>query len=227
MLQTSLRRRPHYCIGSTIDMADNWQEMEEAGRRALRYWYVDGLTEIGTGLVLALLGLLFWVEETAPDVPLAQATEFTMLVLVVGGGLLLRRLVETAKQHLTYRRTGYVSYRQPPRWRYWLGIAFAIAVGAAVAAFLAFAPGSVRWLPLLQGAVVAAALALTARRYGVVRLYLYAALSAALGIWIGSLAWSSELAAAVYYGAVGLALTFGGLVTLVLYLAHTRATEAD
>ena len=38
-----------------------------AQRRARRYWSDDGLTEAAVGILLILLGLLFYLEATAPE----------------------------------------------------------------------------------------------------------------------------------------------------------------
>lgn len=204
-------------------MTSEWQVVEDASRRALRYWYVDGLTEIAIGLVLGLVALLFWIEEVAPGTPLAQATAFTIPILVIASAFLVRWLIGNAKKRLTYRRTGYVSYHRPPRWRYWLGAVFGAFVGASVAALLTLAPGSVRWLPAIQGIAVALALALTGHRYNVQRFYLYAALALLTGFVAGNMPWSSERAAAVCFGGTGLTLAVGGVATLLLYLRRTSA----
>ena len=41
-------------------------QFEQAPRAAFRYWYDDGLVEIGTGLLFLTLSALFAVEGLAP-----------------------------------------------------------------------------------------------------------------------------------------------------------------
>lgn len=83
--------------------------LELAAQRTRSYWYVDGLWEILSGIILALLGMIYAAQSTSwlpfPASDLKNAT----LVLGLPLGL---AAIAWLKQNITYRRTGYVAYKQ-------------------------------------------------------------------------------------------------------------------
>ena len=95
-------------------------EVEKIQRRTYRYWYEDGLADLGAGWVFALLGILFLLQALAPAGPLAGISAILLPLVVIGGGLLARWAIAGLKARITYPRTGYVSYRQPTGRRRWL-----------------------------------------------------------------------------------------------------------
>jgi Na+/glutamate symporter len=77
--------------------------------RAKKYWFIDGLAEIGLGLISIWLAILFSIENLFDQTPIRDLSFFLMAFL---GALAVRLLIKRLKEHSTYPRTGYISNKQ-------------------------------------------------------------------------------------------------------------------
>jgi len=93
-------------------MKENFSDVEQ---RVKRYWYVDGFGElVGGGGMCLILALYFAAQQYFGDDSLIGGLLQASLVLVlIGGMVLVRRLINAAKLRVTYPRTGYVEYSTP------------------------------------------------------------------------------------------------------------------
>ena len=93
-------------------MKDNFSAVEQ---RVKRYWYVDGFGElVGGGGMCLILALYFAAQQYFGDDSIVSGLLQASLVLVlIGGMFLVRRLISAAKLRVTYPRTGYVEYAEP------------------------------------------------------------------------------------------------------------------
>lgn len=93
-------------------MNDNFSNVEQ---RVRRYWYVDGFGElVGGGGMCLILAVYFAAQQYFGDSSLIGAILQVSLILVLLGGMfVVRRLINAAKLHVTYPRTGYIEYSQP------------------------------------------------------------------------------------------------------------------
>lgn len=89
---------------------DTEQRIDRVIRRTQRYWYEDGLTEIGLGALYLGIGLIAAAQVVLPPGPLVLAISVLGLpVLFLAGGWALKRGIAAAKEQVTYPRTGYVA----------------------------------------------------------------------------------------------------------------------
>ncbi len=116
-------------------------EIDKIQLTTYRYWYEDGLADLGAGWVFALLGILFLLQALAPAGPLAGMSAILLPLVVIGGVLTAGWAIAGLKARITYPRTGYVSYPQPTRRRRWLTAL--LALGMAV--LVAFSPPAGAW----------------------------------------------------------------------------------
>ena len=102
-------------------MKDNVSDVEQ---RVKRYWYVDGFGElVGGGGMCLILAVYFSAQQYLGDDSLISGLLQASLVLVLLGGMfLVRRLISAAKLRVTYPRTGYVEYRTSEKNRLVTGI---------------------------------------------------------------------------------------------------------
>lgn len=102
-------------------MKDNVSDVEQ---RVKRYWYVDGFGElVGGGGMCLILAVYFSAQQYLGDDSLISGLLQASLVLVLLGGMfLVRRLISAAKLRVTYPRTGYVEYRASEKNRLVTGI---------------------------------------------------------------------------------------------------------
>jgi len=91
-------------------MKDHIAEEASYGRRAVSYWFSDGLEEIvlGIGFLIAAAAAFLW-GAYAPAA--ARLAWLAVLAVVVCCLALKRRIVGALKSRITYPRTGYA---QPP-----------------------------------------------------------------------------------------------------------------
>ena len=77
--------------------------------RTRAYWFIDGLAEIGSGILFVVLGIHYLLWSLAPQgSALAKIASTGRDVLLLLGIAILFIVIRVAKQHSTYPRTGYL-----------------------------------------------------------------------------------------------------------------------
>jgi hypothetical protein len=204
-------------------------QIEDVIQRTRRYWNIDGLSELGFGLICLLLGAYFYIQSTLQaDTLLFQVLYIFFILIVVGGSLASNRLVSYLKRKFTYPRTGYVAYRQPPRSRRLiLGLAAGL-ISALLVALLSKTDFRSFWMPVATALLLAATFIFIAYRGSAIRYYLLALCSLALGAVIALVGLKDLLGLAVYYGGMGLVqLLAGGIVFRNFLAANSLAEEVE
>ncbi len=193
-----------------------------AEKQNLRYWYVDGLTELTTGALLACLALLNAIRWLLGPGSLSNWLQVLgQPLLIVGGALLSRVVVSRLKENLTYPRTGYIAYRSGPRRMRLLYTLLAAVVAVAAALFLASL--RIAWLTqLLPSLLVALLTAQVGYSYGLKRFYLLAVYTALAGAPLTALKLGDTPMLVAFLGALSLGWLASGAWTLRSYLAHTQ-----
>ncbi|MEN6409830.1 MAG: hypothetical protein ABFD44_08980, partial [Anaerolineaceae bacterium] len=132
--------------------------IQDTIQRTQRYWYADGANEIGSGLVILLLAFSFKLLDWAdPDGRIGWVVGILQPVVILVGSWVTSRLVRTFNEHVTYPRTGYISYPRKP-WKRRLTLAL---IGGGTAALLAAVLAIVTdrlgedILPIISGAAIA------------------------------------------------------------------------
>jgi hypothetical protein len=196
--------------------------IESAPRRAVHYWYDDGLVETGVGLLFLLLAALLAVEGLAPAGSLPPLLSALGLPIVILGGMfVLGLLVRTVKERLTYPRTGFVSYPRKHPQRKWVAGVIGAVVGLLLVLFLAARPDWMIALPALQGAAVAAVMLLLSYRSGVLRLAAQGLLALGAGLVVSFASVETSIGTAAVFGAIGLGSLISGAFVLAHYLRTT------
>ncbi|MCL4559336.1 MAG: hypothetical protein M1281_01820 [Chloroflexi bacterium] len=203
--------------------------IQELAQRPQRYWYTDGLTEIAIGVTLLLLGLTFLPKGLLPPTINAQWFFGAGRILITLVAMILTNYgVRLVKEHLTYPRTGYVSYRNDQgllRWTrrgFVISVAFSIGVVFALISRLEHING---WLPMLASLVIAVAMLSTAHRVGLARFYVLATYTLVLGGAISLLVIDDGVQPLVFFTLFSLGWLVSGTLTLIQYLQRTRPTS--
>ena len=91
-------------------------KMTDAARRMCGYWFVDGLAEIGGGILSIVVGVPYLLWSLAPQGSrlVGVASGGRDVILLVGIALLFV-IIRMIKQRSTYPRSGYIEERQPER----------------------------------------------------------------------------------------------------------------
>jgi len=200
-------------------MKDNFSEVE---RRIKRYWYIDGIGELMSGGMLLLLGLYFSAMQYFGSQSLAGVIlQSSLILILIGGAFVLRRVVNLLKSRVTYPRTGYVEYHMDDknvRWKRILTAAIAMGVAMASVA-IARRIGAIDSMVAVTGVLVSAILLVKqAWSSGVRRFYILSAASLILGLALSMSGLANGYNIGIFYGLMGIAFAISGGLTLRRYL---------
>ncbi len=205
--------------------------VNEIAKRIQRYWYEDGIWEIGFGAINLLLGLFYLLVSAADWVgPLAIVILLLQVGVIFGAFLLANRLVKFLKERITYPRTGYVAYRKPAsssRLKRGIASALIAAVAGGLVGALASIPSAANRMPLIMAVIYAGVLIYFGYRFKLTRMYAIAVLTILWGYWISRFARTDTLGSAVFFGGTGTLILLSGIATLLLYLRRTHPAEKD
>jgi hypothetical protein len=212
-------------------------------RRTQAYWYVDGLAELGTGILFLFLGIVLWIEGSAPKGSTFAGTMSTLRqILLIGGMIGVSLLVKAIKTRLTYPRTGYIAYPQPKGKQLvrilGLGIGITALTGFVVVLLFWWVPALQElliylptWLVIGWGIFISGMFISWALRSGLRRFYGLAALAFLTGLVLG---WYSRglnivegrnylfTGPGIFFAVIGIGLCFSGALTLRDYLQKTQ-----
>ncbi len=199
-------------------------KVDEVIRRTSRYFYDDGLVELAIGGLFLVSSVMLQVwERVSFESPFFLVITLGLILLVIVGGVAIKRVIGSIKERVTHPRTGYVSYhqRQPHRGR-WLFIAVA---GILTVFGLAF-PELFKKMALAEGVLLLVILGIEGYRVGARRFYLVGMIAMLLGFGAALLIPEDLLGSSVTFGGTGIALLFSGGLALRAYLqAHPVVYE--
>lgn len=202
--------------------------IEVAPQRAARYWYEDGLVEIGAGLLFLLLAALFAIESLAPAGSLPPWFSAVGLPVIILGGIIVLGLgLRTLKERLTYPRTGYVAYPPTRPIRKVLAGIISGVVSMLLVLLLISHPEWLPALPAVQGAVVAAVWFLLSIRMGVPRMAIQGLLALGAGVIASLAGMETSIGTAVVFGTIGLGSLISGAFVLARYLRTTEPPAGE
>jgi hypothetical protein len=148
--------------------------LKSVQRQTQRYWYVDGLTELGAGVLIFSLGLLYLAMGVIGPGDISHwLLLFGEPALLVAGWLMVSWGVKRLKERITYPRTGYVAYLHLRGPRRWIRIFLTMLVAAGFAVGMTFVGrlGGDVLLPVLIGVIVAGVLAFLGYEFKLRRFY--------------------------------------------------------
>jgi hypothetical protein len=200
-------------------------EVKQVQKRVKRYWYEDGIAELISGGMFTLLGLYFGILTYFGEGSLVSVIlQSSLLLLMIAGAFVVRWLVNTLKERLTYPRTGYVEYRTndgDARWRRWVIVGVGMIV-ASVSILLVRRLHGMDSMALVTGLLVGVIfITLRGRSAGLRRFYVLGGLAIALGLALAFVQLPQTLSLALFYGLLGFAILLSGGLVLRRYLrAH-------
>lgn len=201
------------------------KEINETIKRTKRYWYVDGFSEIGVGLLLIVI-ILFNHLAGLVQQPILQIVLFVvgLPALIVLGGRGLSRAVVKLKEKYTYPRTGYVAYQGKTGSRRWKRVLLAGTLGLLVGAMTSLLSGN---LPIIYQQLFVALMIALAYIYigysiGLKRFYWIAGATLALGGALILAGASEAQHLLIFFVGQGLIWIVSGLATMRQYFGGTQ-----
>lgn len=202
-------------------MNNNLSDIEQ---RVKRYWYTDGIGELIGGGMFLLLGLYFSAQQYFGDQSLVGGILQSSLALILIGGMLIgRHVINLLKARVTYPRTGYVEYRTNGGnmvLRRIIIVVIAMAV-AMLSLLIARRVDVIDSMVAVTGVLVAFILFVKqawSSRMG--RFYVLSAVSLILGIALSVSGLPRGYNLGAFYGLMGIAFAVSGGLTLRHYLTE-------
>lgn len=199
--------------------------LDDLMRRPYRYFYVDGLVEMGVGGLFFIIGLFLLVMTAAQQATaLAWVAGIALVVLIIGGTYGVKWLIGVLKERVTYQRTGYVSYRQQPDRGRWLVVAGALLLAVLMLAL----PDWGRRMAFVDGTLLAIILGYLGYRASLRRLYVIGGVAFLIGLGASLFTANEILGTTLTFAGTGLALLISGGFALGTYLRdNPPADEAQ
>ena len=208
--------------------------IQEARAGLARYWHIDGLTEIGAGVVQLLAGGgLAASAGSHGSSPVARLVAIACALLLLSFALFQQRIIRAVRARITYPHLGYAEQSAVGRSR---GAALAVVVallcftGGVVVYRLAGETGnweSVRWMnwaPAVFGSLFGATAVYCGVRLRLPRLLVLGVFAVLAGVGV-SVALPLRAGMATYFVAVGVGLLLTGGSTLWTHIRTASTPE--
>lgn len=197
-------------------------------RKTYGYWWVEGMMDLAMGL---LFGGLAGYNYLMMKLPLSKPWSVVLMIaeplFFVLFWLLYGRLVKWVKEHITYHRTGYVTYQTKKKKDRILRAVVGGVLGFFMAITVTFIGPEVLKIDsvIMIGCLLALVTLFLAYSYGLNRLFLLALAEFGAGWWVSGLTLDSELKYTLLMAVIGAGWLVSGLATFVLYLIKTKPLE--
>jgi MFS family permease len=197
-------------------------------RRAVQYWFADGLAELIGGAMCLLLAIYFIIQQILQAAQGSFAIIF-LIVFVVAFGI--RKLMLRFRERSTYLHTGFVEPKKGWGDRRLLGVevGFTLLLLGVMLYTILRGIQTVEWMPALSGSVLAFIFALAGFKTNLVRFIYLAIFCLLLGVVLALNGLGDLLGAAVLALITGLVLFAFGIITRMAYLHQIKVSveQAD
>lgn len=201
-------------------------DLKKIQARTTQYWFSDGLYELAFGALCLVLALYLLAQALLPKGTLLYSILVISFVLIMlGSGTLLTRLMNVAKARLTYPRTGYIAYQSKPRRTRWLSVLLGMCIGALLGFVVVRNLISLSMLPAVTGIAFAFVMLLFGLRTGLLRFPLIGFIALIIGGALSLVGIGDTLGLSIFYGSLGLTFVLSGACTLRSYLHSTTAPQ--
>jgi hypothetical protein len=158
-------------------------KLKASQKRAMQYWFADGLVELTSGVVCLLLAVYFSIQQILPP---SQGSFALLFLFVFVAAFSLRKLMLWYRERSTYPRTGFVEPKQGWEDRRLLGIEIVFTVLLMGFMLYTIIRGiqTVAWMPALVGIIFAFIFILAGYRIKLVRFYFLAGFCLVLGVFL-------------------------------------------
>lgn len=198
--------------------------LKSVQQRAMQYWFIDGLPEIGAGITILLVAVLLYFQASLPKGPVVSIL-FMLLIFAAAYGM--RWLITRIKERTTYPRTGYLKPASRPPHPGWIVAAYVFAVLVLTANLFIVLTGqtNIAWYPLLAGVMMGFICIWTGSQLAIRRLVILGLLSSFAGGMLALSGLGDLIGAALLCGMIGLALIGMGWSTKRAYRKHFAAAS--
>ncbi len=201
------------------------KQLDDMTKRTYSYFYVDGLVEAATGFLFLTIGLVLlgWINlEKGGWVQITAVIALPLVIL--GGTFLIKHVVSSLKERITYPRTGYVAYRPskslPGRWVV-VGTSFVLIL------LLFIVPDWLNRMAAVQGALLCIILVAIGYQVSVSRFYIFGGIALTIGITTAFLVNDEIVGSVITFIITGASMFLLGTIVFLNYLHHHPHTHQE
>lgn len=205
-------------------------KIKQVIRKTYGYWWVDGMLDIAMGL---LFGGLAGYNYVMTSVPLKEPWNMVLAIaepiFFVIFWLLYGRLVKWVKEHITYRRTGYVAYQVKKKKDRALRAVVGGVLGFLMAITVTYIGPEILKIDsaLVVGFLLALVSLFLAYSYGIGRLFLVALAEFGVGWYVSTLSLAEEPKSTLLMALIGAIWLVSGSSAFILYILRTKPIEEE
>jgi hypothetical protein len=186
------------------------RQLKRTQQRTVRYWFIDGLAELGGGCICLALAVLFWLQQVPP---FSKWGFLLFFLAAFGFAYAMRWVILRRKEQSTYPRTGYLAYRSGWANKDSLAVVLVFALLVLVVNFYLIlqGPKALVWMPAVGGLIFGFIFAWAGYQAALPRLYFLAIFCLLAGTGFALSGIGGLLGAALLSGLTGVVLLiFGG-----------------
>ena len=205
-------------------------KIKQVIRKTYGYWWVDGILDIAMGLLFGGLAGYNYVMTSVPlekpwNVVLAIAEPIFFVIF----WLLYGRLVKWVKEHITYRRTGYVAYQNKKKKDRVLRAVVGGVLGFLMAITVTYIGPEVLKIDsaLVVGFLLALVSLFLAYSYGINRLFLVALMEFGVGWYVSTLSLAEEPKSTLLMALIGAIWLVSGISAFIFYILRTKPIDEE
>lgn len=199
-------------------------------RKTYSYWWVDGIVETTMGFFfIVLAGYNYLIESVSINQTVSMILAIAQPLLFLACWFAYGRLVKWVKEHITYRRTGYVAFQPKNRKNRVVRGVIGGVLGFGIALVVTYIGPEVLKINslLIVGSLLALVTLFLAFWYGITRLFVLAVIDFGLGLWISRLPLDADLRSILLMACIGAVWLLSGLIVFVRYLLRTKPNPED
>ena len=205
-------------------------DIENVIRNTRRYWFVDGIVEIAGGALIASIALSYYLTSLITNVVIKSILlGLGQPVIILLGAFAIRKIVARLKENITYPRTGYLIYHNPPenrRIQRIIKVVFvAVIVSLVVGFFMQLLP--IQLMPVISMILFSLFTIYLGYQYAVPRFYFVAFVLVVLGVIISLITTDDVNRFVILYASLGITWIGSGGIALINYLRKTKPVEEN
>ncbi len=201
----------------------NENRLKKTQLRTIQYWFEDGIVELGIGGLFLLLGIYFYLQATLENKYWVEQLSASFVLVFVVGWYLIDSFIRSAKERITFPRTGYVAYKPDKNNKKLLRLVLAMIVGVLVSAgllvmFSSRPLGIDNMLPAATGLTIAIVLGVMGFYTSLPRFYIPAVFGLLCGVGLTMSGSENILGTTFVYLATAFVLIITGAIIFRRYL---------
>ena len=199
-------------------------------RKAIQYWWIDGLAELGFGFEMLVISLYFVLLQQIHSVPWTVIVSSVGLPIVfLATFFLTGKLVLYFKEKITFPRTGYVRYPKRKaasrKRRVIVGAVIGFITAISINLTRAFLGVDAQWI--VTSMIIMMCMIYIGYLAGVYRYYALGVLTFIWGVILVQVNIADNYEYAWLFGGIGLLSFLFGAVVFLRYLKQYPENEGD